>query len=105
MSALVGIAVGIYRISESLSIFRFSYNIHVYIVYNHCAKDQIKNQNPKLLISRFKCIHYDYFNSCSIFKTPITQIAKSPVLRTGGNDNSKFRYGNELKIVMTFINM
>ena len=52
-------------------------------------------------MSRFKCIHYDYFNSCSIFKTPITQIAKSSALRTGENDNSKFRYGNDLKTVMT----
>ena len=39
---------------------------------------QIKNQTPKMLISRFKFIDYtcSYFNSCSIFKTPITQIAK-----------------------------
>ena len=42
-------------------------------------------------MSRFKLIDYSYFNSCSIFKTPITQIAKSPVLRAVGNDNSKSR--------------
>ena len=57
----------------------------------YCANDQIENRTPKMLISRSKFIYYRYFNSCSIFKTPITQIAKSPVLRTGGNDNSKSR--------------
>ena len=39
-----------------------------------------------MVISRFKFIDYIYVNSCSIFKTPITQITKSPVLRAGGND-------------------
>ena len=38
-----------------------------------------------------------------IFKTPITQIAKSPDLRNCGNDNSKSRYGNDLKFVMAFL--
>ena len=33
----------------------------------------------------------------------ILKIAKSPVLSTGGNDNSKFRYGNDLKCVMAFL--
>ena len=30
------------------------------------------------------------------------KIAKSPVLGTGGSDNSKSRYGNDLKFVMAF---
>ena len=32
----------------------------------------------------------------------LLKIAKSPVLRTGGSDNSKPRDGNDLKFVMTF---
>ena len=31
------------------------------------------------------------------------KIAKSLVLRTGGRDNSKSRYGNDLKFVMAFL--
>ena len=58
----------------------------------------MKNQTPKMLTSQFQFIDYSYFNSSSIFKMPITQIAKSPVLRDGGNDNSKSSYGNDLKI-------
>ena len=54
-----GIAVGIYRFSEFVSIFNFYRNIHVHIAYYHCAKDQIENRTPKMLISRFKCILYD----------------------------------------------
>ena len=33
----------------------------------------------------------------------LLKIAKSPVLSTGGNDNSKSRYGNDLKFVMAFL--
>ena len=33
-------------------------------------------------------------------KRRLLKIAKSPVLRTGGSDNSKYRYGNDLKFVM-----
>ena len=73
------------------------------IVYWHCAKDQIKNQTQKMLISRSKFLHYRYFNSCSIFKTPITQLAKSPVLRIDGNSNAKSRYGNDLKIIKALL--
>ena len=40
-------------------------------------KDQIKNRTPEVLISRFKYILYDYFDSCLIFKTPITQNSKT----------------------------
>ena len=76
-----------------------------HIAYCHCAKDQIENRTPKVLISRFKFILYNYFDSCLIFKTPITQ--KSVLfcfgLSTGGNDNSKSRYGNDLKFVMAFL--
>ena len=51
--------------------------IHEHIAYYHCAKDQIENRTPKVLISRFKYILYDYFDSCLIFKTPMTQNSKS----------------------------
>ena len=41
-------------------VFKFYQNIHiVYIAYYHCAKDQIENRTPKVLISRFKFILYD----------------------------------------------
>ena len=33
----------------------------------------------------------------------LLKIAKSPVLQTGGSDNSKSRYGNDLKFVMAFL--
>ena len=33
----------------------------------------------------------------------LLKIVKSPVLPTGGNDNSKDRYGNDLKFVMAFL--
>ena len=69
-----GIAVGIYRISENVSNFKFYQNVH--IAYYHCAKDHIENRTPKMLISRFKSILHDYFDSCLIFKTPITQNSK-----------------------------
>ena len=86
-----------------MSIFKFYQNIHVHIAYYHYAKDQIENRTPKVLISQFKYILYDYFDSCLIFKTPITQNSKTPVLQTCGNDNSKSRYGNDLKFVMAFL--
>ena len=36
-------------------------------------------------------------------KRQLLKIAKSPVLRTGGGDNSKSRYGNDLTFVMAFL--
>ena len=69
-------AVGIYQISGTVSIFTFYQNIHVHIAYYHCAKDQIEIRTPKMLISRFEFILYDYFDSCLIFKTSITQNSK-----------------------------
>ena len=36
-------------------------------------------------------------------KRRLLKIAKSPVLSTGGNNNSKSRYGNDLKCVMAFL--
>ena len=77
MLSHTNIAVGIYRISENVSIFKFYQNIHVHIAYYHGANDQIKNRAPKVLISRFKDILYDYFDNCLIFKTPITQNSKT----------------------------
>ena len=35
-------------------------------------------------------------------KRRLLKVAKSPVLSTGGNDNTKSRYGNDLKVVMAF---
>ena len=87
-----------------MSIFKFYQNIHVHIAYYQCAKDKIKIRTPKVLISQFKYILYEYFDSCLIFiKRRLVKIAKPPVLRTCGNDNSKSRYGNILKFVMAFL--
>ena len=36
-------------------------------------------------------------------KRRLLKIAKSPLLRTSGSDNSKSRYGNDLKFVMGFL--
>ena len=36
-------------------------------------------------------------------KRRLLKTAKSPVLSTGGNNNSKSRYGNDLKLVMAFL--
>ena len=77
-----------------------SMNQHVHNVYYHCAIDQIENQTPKMLISRFKYILYGYFDRCLLFETPITQNSKITCLRTGGSNNSKSRYGNDLTFVM-----
>ena len=74
--------------------------MHVHIASYHCAKDQIKMRTPKMLIWLFKFILYDYLDSCLIFKTPITQNSKITCLST---DNSKSKYGNDLKCVIAFL--
>ena len=63
-----GIAVGIYRISENVSINKFYQNIHVHIAYYHCATDEIEIQTPKMLILRFKIILYDYLTTVLFLK-------------------------------------
>ena len=79
---------------------------HVHIAYYHCAKNQIENQTPKVLISQFKYILYDYFHSIiymyKFLKRRLLKIATPPVLRTCGNDNSKSRYGDDLIFVWRF---
>ena len=37
-----------------------------------------------------------------LLKRQLLKIAKLPVLQTGGNDNSKSRYGNDLNILRDF---
>ena len=86
-----------------MSISKFYQNIHVNISYYHCAKDQIENRTPKVLISRFKYILYDILTAVFFLKRRLLKIAKLPVLRTCGNDNSKSRYGNDPKFVMAFL--
>ena len=39
----------------------------------------------------------------SFLKRRLLKIAKAPVLSTSGNDNSKSRYGKDLKFVMAFL--
>ena len=36
-------------------------------------------------------------------KRRLLEIAKSPVLRTGGSNNSKSKYGNDLKLGIAFL--
>ena len=38
-------------------------------------------------------------------KHRLLKIAKSPVLRNGGSDNSNFRYGNDLNFVTAFLDV
>ena len=38
-------------------------------------------------------------------KCRLLEIAKSPLLQTGKNDNSKSRYGNDLKFAMLLLDM
>ena len=81
----------------------------MYILFTMTVqKYQIENQTPKILNSLFKFICYSYLDSCnkkSILKRRLLNIAKSPVLRDGGNDNSTSRYGNDVKFVMAFLDM
>ena len=101
-----GIAVGIYHISENVSIFQFYQNIHD---CTYCLLSLCKRSNRK---SNFKDVNFldlifNFMTSLTVvlfLKRRLLKIAKSPVLSTGGNDNSKSRYGNDLKFVMTFLN-
>ena len=43
------------------------------------------------------------FTAVLFLKRRLLKIAKSPVLLTGRDDNSKSRYGNDLKFVMAFL--
>ena len=47
-----------------------------------------------MLISRFKFNFMTSLTTVLLLKRRLLKIAKSPVLRTGGNDNSKSRYGS-----------
>ena len=38
-------------------------------------------------------------------KRRLLKIANSPVLSTGGNDDSNFKYGNDLKFALLFLDM
>ena len=43
------------------------------------------------------------FTAVLFLKRRLLKITKSPVLRTSGSDNSKSRYGNDLKFDMAFL--
>ena len=79
------------------------YNSRNIPTFKKCVYYKILPEYTKVLILRFKYILYDYFESCLIFKTRLLKIAKPPVLRTCGNNNSNSRYGNDLKFVMAFL--
>ena len=63
-------------------------------------------QKIKLKIERQRFQFRDlnlYFMTLFFLKRRLLKIAKLPVLSTGGNDNSKSRYRNDLKFVTTFL--
>ena len=67
-------------------------------------------QNIKSKIELQRCQFRDlnlYFmallTAVLFLKRQLLKIAKSPVSRTGGGDNSKSRYGNDLTFVMAFL--
>ena len=72
-------------------------------MYYHCAKDQIENRTPNVLISRLNIYFMTILTAVLFLKHRLLKIAKPPVLRICGNDNSKSRYGNDLTFVMAFL--
>ena len=67
-------------------------------------------QKIKSKIKLQRCLFRDINLYCMTISTAVLflkrrllKIAKPPVLQTCGNDNSKSRYGNDLKFVMTFL--
>ena len=76
----------------------------VHIAYCHCAKDQIKNRTPKVLICDLNIYFMTILPAVLFLKRRLLKIAKPPVLRTCGNDSLKSRHGNDLKFVMEFLN-
>ena len=65
------------------------------------TKSKIKLQRYKL---RDLNIYFMTILTAVLFlNRRLRKIAKPPVLRTCGNDNSKSRYGNDLKFVMAFL--
>ena len=56
-----------------------------------------------MLTSRFKLYFMTILTAVLFLQRRLLKIVKSPVLPTGGNDNSKDRYGNDLKFVMAFL--
>ena len=59
----------------------------------------------KSLALLYLCI-LSYFSTADLFlKRRLLKMAKSPVMQTGGSNNSKSRYGNALKFVMAFLDM
>ena len=79
--------------------------IYIYILLTIIVQ-KIKSE-IKLLKCQF-CDFNLYFTTSLttviFLKRRLLKIAKSPVLSTGENDNSKSRYGNDLKFLMTFLN-
>ena len=72
--------------------------------FKYCIPtDQIENRTLKMFILRFKFILYGNFDSCFIFKTPITQNSKITCFANWRSDNSKSRYWNDLKFIMAFL--
>ena len=70
----------------------------------------ITAQKIKSIIKFQRCLFRDlniYFmtilTAVLFLKRRLLKIAKPPVLRTWGNDNSKSRYGNDLKFLMAFL--
>ena len=75
----------------------------VHIAYYHCAKDQIENRTPKVLICDLNIYFMTILTAVLFLKRRLLKIAKPPVLRSCGNDNLKSRHENDLKFVMAFL--
>ena len=82
---------------------KFYQKIHV-----HCLLSLCKKIKSKIELQRWKFRDLNlYFMTIltAFLKRRLLKIAKSPVLSTGGNDNSKSRYGYDLKFVMAFLDV
>ena len=90
-----------YRISEDVSIFIFT-RIYMYILLT------ITRQKIKWKIELQRCLFRDLNLYFMTILTDVLflkrRLLKIAVLPTGGNDNSKSRYENDLKFVMAFLN-
>ena len=66
-------------------------------------KSKIDLQRCQFCDSNLYYIYITSLTAVLFFKRRLLKVAKSLVLSTGGNDNSKSRYWNNLKFVMAFL--
>ena len=77
--------------------------MYIYSLLLLCKRSNRKS-NSKGVNFGIKILYFMIILTAVLFlKRRLLKIAKPPVLRTCGNDNSKSRYGNDLKFVMAFL--